>query len=189
MKLALFTALAAAALSLTPVRSLFQAPPKDKPAESGQAATPRPVRWGTEEEAQRIRDGLQGAWRLVSARLYDASYEGEMCEGIMLVAPEHLSMQFRVLAPTGALRDTYFEGFSAGTYRWRYDLARLKVVIHTAMAVNNLGGDNDWEPPGTQREYDVLLTDDQLTFTRPGEAQFTYSRLRPAPAPKPKTSR
>lgn len=189
MKLALLTAVAAAAISLPPLRSLLQAPPQDKPAETEPADPKRKWPWGTEEEAQRIREELQGTWRLVSARRSAATYEGEMCQGLMLVAAEHLSMQMRVLAPTGALQGTFIEGFSAGTYKWSYDLTRLKLVVHTAMAVSNFSGVDDWEPPGTQREYDVLVGEDQLTLTRPGEAEFSYVRVRPTPAPKPKTQR
>ncbi len=189
MKLALIAAVAAASISFAPVRSLIQAPPQDKPADAKPDEGKRKWPWGTEEEAERIREGMVGTWRLVSVRRSAATYEGEMCQGVMLVAAEHLSMQVRVLAPTGALQGTFIEGFSAGTYKWTYDLTRLKVVIHTAMAVSNFSGADEWEPPGTQREYEVLVNEDQLTLTRPGEAEFIFARVRPTLAPKPKAPR
>lgn len=189
MKLVLLTLLALASFTFVSMRPRLAAGPQDKPAESGKPEPPRAWPWGTDEEAKRIIEGLQGVWRLTSVRRSSVTFEGESCSGFMLVTAEHLSMQSRVFAPSGALRDTYIEGFSAGTYRWRYDLARLKVVIHTAMAVSNFSGADEWEQPGTQREYDVLIHEDQLTLTRPGEAVFNYVRVRPTPPPTPKEPR
>jgi len=187
MKLTLIAALAALAVSFEPLRSVLAS--QDPPKDSGTGAAPRKWPWGTEDEAERIRTGLQGAWRLVSVRRAPAFYDGDSCQGFMLITSEHLSMQSRVLAPTEALRGAYVEGFSAGTYKWAYDLARLKMVIHTAMAVSNFSGENDWEPQGLQREYDVLLNEDLLTLTRPGEAEFSYVRVRVASKPPAKTAR
>lgn len=193
MKLLLSALFALTSISFVALRAPrgaeAQEMPQETPQESGKSEPKRTWPWGTEEETKRINEGLPGVWRLVSVRRSAATYEGDSCGGVMLVTAEHLAMQSRVFAPTGALRDTYIEGFSAGTYRWRYDPTRLKVVIHTAMAVSNFGGDNDWEAPGTQREYEVLLNEDQLTFTRAGEAEFNYIRERPTSQPKPKQPR
>jgi hypothetical protein len=185
MKLCL--TLLVASLSLSPSQAPMAA--QDKPAETGQGEPRRAPRWGSEEEAKRISESLIGAWKLTSAKRNTSVFEGEFCEGYMLVTPEHLSMQARVLAPSGAARGLYNEGFSAGTYRWKFDLARQKVVIQTTMAVSNFeSGEIAWEDPGAQREYDIVLTDDFLTLTRPGEAEFNYLRSRPTPAPKPPTA-
>lgn len=189
MKLALSALFTLASLCVVSLRAPLGGGPQDKPLETDKPEAKRTWPWGTEEEAKRITEGLPGVWRLVSVRRSAASYEGESCSGFMLVTAEHLSMQSRVFAPTGALRDTYIEGFTAGTYRWRYDPTRLKVVIHTAMAVNNFSGQDDWEAPGTQREYDVLLNEDQLVLTRPGEAEFSYVRIPPTPQPSAKRPR
>jgi hypothetical protein len=185
MKLALTLLLASFSLSPSWMPSVAQ-DKQDRPA-TGKDQPRRASPWGTEEEAQRLREGLIGAWRLTSAKRNTAVYEGEFCEGYMLVTPEHLSMQARILAPSGAARGMFNEGFSAGTYRWKFDVARQSLVIQTTMAVSNFeSGEVVWEDAGAQREYQVVLTEDLLTLTRPGEAEFNYLRSRPTPPPKAK---
>lgn len=163
--------------------------PQDKPADAPSGEPRRKWPWGTEEEAQRISETMLGAWRLSSVRQGGGLFTGDLCEGYLLVTPEVLSMQARVQQPSSAIQSAYIEAFSAGTYKWRYDLARLKVVIHTLMQASDFTGDVDWEPPGTQREYDIIVNDDSLTLSRGADVEFQYTRLRPTTPAAPKSDR
>jgi len=190
MKLLLSLVVVSAALAVAPLSSkssgaALSAVAQDKPAPETQDGEGRRAwPWGTKEEAERIQTQMVGTWRLVSVRRSAQTFDGAACEGYMLVQPEHLSLQARLSAPSGALRDVFIEGFSAGVYRWRYDGARLKVAVSTLLAANDFNDELEWEDAGLQREYDVLVNDDTLSLTRPGESQFDFVRVRPTARPK-----
>lgn len=171
------------------------------PQDSGQkpasgAGAQREWPWGNPAEAERLRSDVLGTWELLRLDLDGHSYAGRECAGYLLVLPGYLSMHTRVLTPEVNDPSATIPGFSSGTHRWNYDEGRLLLVLDSLLAINDLNqpAELDYEPPGTRREYEIVLAGENLTLSRSSLVRMEFRRLGKAtpeptrkPAPKPGT--
>jgi hypothetical protein len=138
-----------------------------------------------EIEAERIRNELCGAWQLVRAEIAAESFAGAQCLGYLIVQPEYCSLQARLTSPQPG-GQVSLAGMTAGTYRWSYEEGRLALSLSTLLAgsdLENPDGQIDYEPPGTRRDYEVVIARDDLTLTRGGGRTRMFFRRLPPPKP------
>jgi hypothetical protein len=164
----------AAAVLCTPWLTRQDEGPKPAPATRGHATA----------EAERISKELCGAWELVRADVSGQSFAGAGAEGYLIVTPGYCALEARLARPVqGGSGVT--AGLTAGTYKWSYDTTRLTLALSTLMHGTDMQNDEgqiDYEPPGTRRDYQVALSDDDLTLTRAGgQTRMEFRRMR-APA-------
>lgn len=150
--------------------------------------TPRKGR--AQLEAERIQAGLTGVWQLVNSEVAGTSFTGQQCAGYMIFTAEHCSLQARLATPPTGNASRVIAGFTAGTYRWSYDVGQLTLSLNTLLHgsdIQNGDGTITYEPPGTRRDYQISLTESDLILTKPGgQTRMTFRRVLNTPDPAKK---
>lgn len=157
------------------------------PGKAGAGAWP----WGNAREAQRIEHEFCGVWQLFRLDVAGTSYLGSECHGYLIAQPGYCSLQFRILDRAEGDRRVVFPGSAAGTYRWKYDSARLLIVLETLLGADDLeseSGELRHERQGFSREYRIDLAGDEMTLDRGPQTRLLFRRVpdsaRP-PLPEP----
>ncbi len=191
------TALAAlAALVLLPLVALQGTPP---PAPAGQdpagqkpvPAEPKlPSRTKRVSEADRVRAEVLGVWQLDRTELGGRSYVGGDCGGYLTVVPEYATLIARLAEPLQGRPNLEDQAFTAGTYRWSYDDSRLQFTLQTLLHGSDIDdpeGHVLYEAPGSRRDYDIIVSGNDLTLTRAGgQTRMFFRRLTRGIPPAPK---
>lgn len=180
------------ALALVPI-GVLQAPvkpptPEPKKPDPADHAKPKS---SAAQEADRIREELLGAWRMVRFEMEGETFSGDACHGYLLVQPDYLSLDMQV--QTQYVRDPITQGqlWSAVMQRWKYDESRLQLVTSSMIGVSNFNNATAvaYEPAGTGREYRIDLAGDSLTLERTSTTRLFFQRMSKPTQSEPPTKK
>jgi hypothetical protein len=143
----------------------------------------RPVFEGAALESARIRTEILGAWQLTRGEIPDLGASGSGVAGYALILEGYLSLEVHVLGNTAPDSENTF--FQTGTHRWKLD-DEAHLETYGLIGTHNITDDeeDDFEPPGLRREYNVELAGDRLVLERvDGKSRLTFMRLGKLPFP------
>jgi len=141
----------------------------------------RPTRL-TAEDVRRTRitemeDEILGLWKIDRMRTTAGVFQSQALNGYMLVAPEHLSLEFHIQKFN---KDQGFDSvellFQCGLHDWRFtSMAELEMVG----LIGTDGTSGNWpvfEAPGKKRLFRIQLGGGSMRLER-GNTQLDLSRL------------
>ena len=181
-------AIASSALLLALVLG-FQQPPV--PPQEGPPPVPQEgdvaeaVTWPLASDAlnERIAEEILGPWQVVSAEFQTASLPKGSATGYALFVPGYLSLEVHMRMPSQVpgRSGLYFQ---TGTHRWRLNSAG-RMETFSLIGTHNFTFDaqEEFQPPGQRRLFDVTLDGDQLLLVRTGETRLVLRRLGVLPFP------
>jgi len=136
----------------------------------------------TAEEVRRARieemqNEILGLWKITRMRTQVGVFQDKELVGFMLVAPDHLSLEFHVENfPQDQGLDGFELLFQSGIHDWRFSsMAELELVS----VIGTDGTTGQWpsfESPGKKRLFRIQLGGGQMRLER-GNTQLDLSRM------------
>ena len=152
----------------------LSAAPGPRQGDPGGRITQAQVR---ETHIERMNDEIQGLWKIRRLRTGPDVFEGAQFVGYMLVAPDHLSLEFHIEEFS---KDRGLEGidllFQSGVHDWRFtSLAELELV--SLIGTDGTSGKGpEFEPPGRKRIFRFELGKDRMSLQR-GSMKMDLHRI------------